>query len=107
MKNVNSRRAFLGKAAGAAAVAAVTPLAGFGKGLEEAVQRTSKASAPSELKITDVKCGYVGGSLYVKIFSNQDIYGCGEGVDAVGGTYHLVMGLGRRLIGQSPLNIHK
>jgi galactonate dehydratase len=107
MKNINSRRAFLGKAASIAAVAAVSPLAGFGNGFEKAIQDTPKSSAPSDLKITDVKCGYIGGSLFVKIYTNQDIYGCGEGVDAVGGTYFLVQNMARRLRGQSPLNIHK
>jgi galactonate dehydratase len=107
MKNINSRRAFLGKAAGVAAVAAVSPLAGFGNGLEKAIQDAPKASAPSDLRITDVKCGYIGGSLFVKIDTNQGIYGCGEGVDAIGGTYYLVQNLGRRLRNQNPLNVQK
>ncbi len=91
----NSRRSFLSKAAIAAAMAPFAPLATFGRGLEEAVERTPMISPPSNLKITDVKCGYIGGSLFVKIFSDQDIYGLGEGVDAIGGTYHLVQRLGR------------
>ena len=107
MKNVNSRRAFFGKAATAAALATVAPLSGFGGVLESAVDGTSKLSAPSDLKITDIKCGYIGGSLFVKLFTNQDIYGLGEGVDAINGTYHLVQSMGRRLIGQSPFNIHR
>jgi galactonate dehydratase len=107
MKNVNSRRAFLGKAALATAVATVSPLAGFGNGLERAIEGTQKSSVPSDLKITDVKCGYIGGSLFVKIYTNQDIYGCGEGVDAISGTYYLVQSMGRRLRGQSPLNVHR
>ncbi|MFN2127961.1 MAG: mandelate racemase/muconate lactonizing enzyme family protein, partial [Anaerolineales bacterium] len=107
MKNVNSRRAFLGKAASIAAAAAVTPVAVYGSGLERALDQTQKSSAPSDLKITDVKCAYVRGSLFVKIYSNQDIYGCGEGVDAVSGTYYLVQNIGRRLRNQSPFNIHR
>jgi galactonate dehydratase len=79
----------------------------FGQGLTEAIDKTPKVSPPADLKITDVKCAYIGGSLFVKIFSNQDIYGCGEGVDAIRGTYHLVQGLGRGLIGQSPFSIHR
>jgi galactonate dehydratase len=106
MKN-SSRREFLGKAAAVTAAASVAPLAGFGSGLENAVDQTAKPSAPSDLKITDVKCAYIGGSLYVKIFTNQDIYGCGEGVDAIGGTYYLVQSMGRRLRGQSPLNVSR
>jgi galactonate dehydratase len=107
MKNNNSRRAFLGKAAGVAAVAAINPLAGFGSGYENAIEQTTKTSTPSDLKITDVKCGYVGGSLYVKILTNQDIWGCGEGVDAISGTYNMVQNFGRRLKGQSPLNVNR
>jgi len=107
MKNLNSRRAFLGKAAGIAAVAAVSPLASFGSGLQQAVTTAPKSSVPSDLKITGIKCGYVGGSLFVKISTNQDIYGCGEGVDAVGGTYQMVQNMGRRLTGQNPLNVNR
>ena len=103
----NSRREFFGKAAAVAAAASIAPMASFGSGLENAIENTSLLSAPSDLKITDVKCGYIGGSLFVKIFTDQGIYGCGEGVDAVGGTYHMVQNFGRRLRGQSPLNVHK
>lgn len=103
----NSRRSFITKAAITAAFTPLAPLATFGKGYEEAIDKTPKASAPSNLKITDVKCGYIGGSLFVKIFTDQDIYGCGEGVDAIGGTYHLVQNFGRRIRGQNPLNMHK
>lgn len=107
MKNINSRRTFLGKAACLAAAATVSPLTSFGSGFEKAIQDTPKSSSPSDLKITDVKCGYIGGSLFVKIYTNQDIYGCGEGVDAIGGTYYLVQNMARRLRGQSPLNVHR
>ena len=107
MKNINSRRAFLGKAACLAAAATVSPLTSFGSGFEKAIQDTPKSSAPSDLRITDVKCGYIGGSLFVKIYTNQDIYGCGEGVDAIGGTYYVVQNMARRLRGQSPLNVHR
>jgi galactonate dehydratase len=107
MKNTNSRRAFLGKAAFAAAAATVSPLAGFGQGFQRAIEETPKSSIPADLKITDVKCGYMGGSLFVKIYSNQDIWGCGEGVDAISGTYYLVQNLGRRLRGQNPLNVNR
>ena len=43
----------------------------------------------------------------MKIYSNQDIVGHGEGVDATPGTYHLVKRFGERLRGKSPLNIHR
>jgi len=104
MAHSNSRRSFITKATMAAAAA---PLVTFGQGYQDAVDKNEKLSAPSNLKITDVKCGYIGGSLFVKIFTDQDIYGCGEGVDAINGTYHLVQSFGRRLRGQNPFNMHK
>ena len=63
--------------------AAMAPFASlsktYGQGLENAMERTPKASPPSDLKITDVKCAYSGGGLFVKISTNQDIVGWGEG----------------------------
>jgi galactonate dehydratase len=103
----NSRRSFITKAAMAAAMTPLAPLVSFGKGYEEAIDKTSKPSAPSDFKITDVKCGYIRGSVFVKIYTNQDIWGCGEGVDAVPGTYHLVKNFGARIKNQNPLNVHR
>jgi galactonate dehydratase len=99
-----SRRRFLTKAAIATAMA---PLAAFGKGYEEAIDKTPKTSPPSDLKITDVKCCYIRGSVFVKILTNQDITGYGEGVDAVPGTYYLVKNFGNRIRNQNPLNVHR
>src|SRR5215204_3916803 len=100
-----SRRSFLSKAAMAAAIAPFASVTNtYGQGIENAMERTPKASPPSDLKITDVKCAFSGGGLFVKISTNQDIVGWGEAVDAVGGTYHLVQRLGRQLNGRSPLN---
>ena len=100
----NSRRSFITKAAVAAAITPFASLTNtFGQGLTNAMERTPKISPPSDLKITDVKCGYSGGGLFVKIYTNQDIWGTGEAVDAVGGTYYLVQRLGRQLKGRSPL----
>ncbi|CAN5344821.1 hypothetical protein BH20BAC1_BH20BAC1_22070 [soil metagenome] len=104
MTKSTSRRSFLTKATLATALA---PLASFGKGYENAIEKTEKLSAPSDLKITDIKCGYIRGSLFVKLFTNQDIWGCGEGVDAIPGTYHLVKNFGQRIKDKSPLNVHR
>src|SRR5215207_1904250 len=98
MKTTSARRTFLTTCALAGAAAA-RPLAAFGQAVEKAPQ----ASAPSALRITDLKCGYIRGSLFVKIHTNQGIWGCGEGVDAIGGTYNLVQSLGQRIRGQNPL----
>src|SRR6478609_4407772 len=108
MTNRTSRRSFLSKSALAATLGFTGLSESFGKGYTNAIDKNEKLSAPSDLKITDVKCGYIrnGNGLFVKIFTNQDIYGCGEGVDAVGGSYYLVQRLGRILNGQSPLNMN-
>ena len=103
----NSRRDFLTKAA--ASTALTLPFINYGKEYETAINKTPKLSSPSKLKIIDTKCGYIRGGkgLFVKIYSNQDIVGHGEGVDATPGTYHLVKRFGERLRGKSPLNIHR
>src|SRR5206468_6997558 len=82
-------------------------LSSFGEGYESAIKNTLVASPPSDLKITAVKCGYIKGSMFVKIFTNQDIWGCGEGVDAIPGTYYLVKNFENRLKGKNPLNVHR
>lgn len=104
----NSRRDFLTKATATAALSAL-PFATYGKAYVKAMDRTPKMSAPADLKITDIKCGYIRGghSLFVKIYSNQDIVGHGEGVDATPGTYHLVKIFGERLKGKNPLNVNR
>jgi galactonate dehydratase len=102
MSTKRDRRTFLATCALAGA-AASHPLAVFG----QAVSNAPQASAPSALRITDVKCGYVRGSLFVKIHTNQGIWGCGEAVDAIQGTYHMVQTLGQRIRNQSPLHVHR
>jgi len=106
--NKQSRRSFITKSAVTAALGCTT-LSGFASGLEQAVDRAPLSSSPSDLKITDIKCGYIrnGHSLFVKIHTNQGIWGCGEGVDATPGTYHLVKMMGERIKGKSPLNVHR
>ena len=102
-----SRRSFISKAAIAAAMTPLASLSAFGKGLEDAIEKTPKPSAPSDLTIKEVTCAYLRGSLFVKMTTNQDIIGYGEGVDAIQGTYHLVKSWGNRLKGRSPLNVHR
>ena len=102
MKSKNSRRSFLQKSAVAGLTGA--GLMGTFGGLNEAVARQNPYSNPSDLKITDVKCGYVRGAVYVKIYTDQDVWGCGEAVDAIQGTYYMIQRMGRQLRGQNPLN---
>jgi galactonate dehydratase len=104
---MTSRKSFIQKAAIAAALAPFASLSTFGRDYQEKIAQRPMASPPSDLKITEIKCGYIRGSLFVKVFTNQDIYGCGEGVDAIPGTYYLVKDFERRLKGQNPLNVHR
>jgi galactonate dehydratase len=108
MATTKSRRDFFRKAVTAGAVLAPISYT-FGHGLEQALDRKPKNSNPSDLKITKVQCAFIrnGHGLFVKIYTNQDIYGCGEGVDAVPGTYHFVKSLERRLVGKNPMNVHR
>jgi galactonate dehydratase len=103
----NSRRTFFQKTALAAA--ALAPVTSFGHQYENALNKKERFSKPSDLKITEIKCGYIRGghSLFVKIYTNQDIWGCGEGVDATPGTYHLVKLFEARLKGKNPLNVNR
>jgi galactonate dehydratase len=108
MSIAKSRRAFFKKAMTAGALLA--PLSStFGNGLVEAAERTPMPSKPADLKITEIQCAFIrfGSGLFVKIHTNQGIYGCGEGVDAVVGTYHFVKALEWRLKGKNPLNVHR
>ena len=109
MKQSFSRRSFLtkGAIAGAGVIGATAFSETFGKTYTNKIDDQPKLSAPSAIKITDVQYGIIGGSLFVKINSDQGIYGCGEGVDAIRGSENLVDSFGRRLRGQSPFNVHK
>jgi len=109
MSQSTSRRSFLTKSALAGVFSATALSSSYGEGLVQAVERTPLSSAPSDLKITDIRCGYIrnGHSLFVKVHTNQGIWGCGEAVDATPGTYHLVKMMGQRIKGKSPLNVNR
>ena len=104
----NSRRDFFTKAAATTALATL-PFVHFGKEYENAIEQAPKLSSPSNLKITNIKCGFsrAGHGLFIKVYTNQDLVGHGEGVDATLGTYHLVKLFSERLKGKSPLNVHR
>ena len=104
----NSRRSFLSKSAIAAALTPFATLSTFGQGLENAIEKTPKASPPTDLKIENVTPAYLPGNrMYVKITTNQGIVGWGEGVDAIPGTYYLAKSFIRPLKGRNPLDIHR
>jgi len=108
MKKSSSRRSFLAKSAWASVFGFTGLSQTFGKNYTKAVDDNPKWSAPSDLKITGVKVGYLrgGGRMFIKLETNQDIVGYGEAVDAVAGAYHLAQRFGSYLKDQSPLNVH-
>src|SRR5690606_9714517 len=109
MSNKYSRRAFLSQSTLSAAALAAAPSAVYAQEAQSRLDGIRPYSRPSDLRITDLKIGYIrGGShLFVKIYTNQDIVGHGEGADAVRGTAQLVLGWGRMLRGRNPLDVHR
>jgi galactonate dehydratase len=91
-------RGVLGSAAGLLACPSVS----------EAVQAASSPYRRPKLTITDVRTAEVmahGYQLHVRIYTDQGIYGHGEGTDAVQGGVPLVAMFRRFLVGQDPLNV--
>jgi galactonate dehydratase len=103
MSTKQNRRSFLTKAGVGAAALASTPLIQtFGKGLDDAKERTSMMSAPSDLRITAAKVAYTRqGGMFVKLETNQGIVGWGESVDASAGSYYLLKRMANSVINRA------
>jgi L-alanine-DL-glutamate epimerase-like enolase superfamily enzyme len=102
----NDRRSFLKKAAlGGIAIGGMMKLS-----LEDTIAQTTsnvhRASAPSELKITDMRYALtaaMGGTAIIRIDTNQGIYGLGEVRDGADPRYALM--LKSRILGLNPCNV--
>jgi L-alanine-DL-glutamate epimerase-like enolase superfamily enzyme len=102
----NNRRNFLKKTAfGGIALGGL-----LGLSVEDTIARTtagvSRASSPSELKITDMRyalTAVMGGTAIIRIDTNQGIYGLGEVRDAADVRYALM--LKSRILGLNPCNV--
>lgn len=74
-----------------------------------ATQGVSRASAPSELKITDLRIAVITGAPFrvplIRIDTNQGICGYGEVRDGGSETYALL--LKSRLLGENPCNVER
>jgi galactonate dehydratase len=76
--------------------------------LSEAVQAASSPYRRPKLTIADVRTAEVmahGYQLHVRVYTDQGLYGHGEGTDAVQGGVPLVAMFRRFLVGQDPLNV--
>ena len=95
----NGRRDFLKKAAWGGVALDSMMDASIEDTIAVATQNVSRSSAPSELRITDLR---MAGRL-IKIYTNQDIYGLGEVRD--GGDPRYALFLKSRILGLNPCNV--
>ena len=104
-KTGDNRRNFLKKTAlGGIALSSFVGYS-FEDTIAETTAKVSRASAPSELKITDMRyalTGVMGGTAIIRIDTNQGIYGLGEVRDAADVRYALF--LKSRILGKNPCN---
>lgn len=107
-KTTDERRNFLKKTAlGGIAMTGIMGL-GIEETLAQTTSKVSRMSAPSELKITDMRyalTNVMGGTAIIKIETNQGIYGLGEVRDAADVRYALF--LKSRILGENPCNVER
>lgn len=76
---------------------------------EQISENVNICSAPSELKITDIRVANIDGAPkhcpLIKVYTNQGLVGYGEVRDASSSTYALM--LKSRLVGENPCNVDK
>ncbi len=107
-KTGDNRRNFLKKTAlGGIALSSFMGYS-FEDTIAETTSKVNRASAPSELKITDMRyalTGVMGGTAIIRIDTNQGIHGLGEVRDAADVRYALM--LKARILDENPCNVEK
>lgn len=102
----NSRREFLKKTAlGGIALGGLMSIS-IEDTIAQTTSKVSRASIPSDLKITDMRVavvGNVGRTALIRIDTNQGIYGLGEVRDGADERYALM--LKSRILGLNPCNV--
>src|ERR1035441_7690315 len=106
-----TRRAMLCRAAAATGLGAIFTASasaqqGGGRGAPVRYGPINKFSAPSDLKITDIRALRIAANFdypVIKGFINQDVYGLGEVRDA--GNENLALGMKPLLVGKNPIDI--
>jgi L-alanine-DL-glutamate epimerase-like enolase superfamily enzyme len=105
----NSRRSFLKKSTlGGLTLGSAFAAMPYEDLIAQTTQNVKRSSAPSELKITDMRyclSNVMGGTAIIKIETNQGIYGLGEVRDAADVRYALF--LKSRILGQNPCNVEQ
>jgi L-alanine-DL-glutamate epimerase-like enolase superfamily enzyme len=99
----NSRRSFLKKTAmGGIALGGLISFS-MEDTIAQTTSKVSRASSPSELKITDMRIAMIASKPIIRIDTNQGIYGLGEVRDGADGRYALF--LKSRILGLNPCNV--
>lgn len=105
--NENSRRSFFKKTAmGGIALGSAALLSPIEDLVAGSTQKVSRYSAPSDLKITDMRycvTTVLGRTAIIRIDTNQGIYGLGEVRDGADERYALF--LKSRILGENPCNV--
>ena len=105
----SSRRSFFKKSTlGGIALGSAFAASPFEDLIAQTTQKVSRSSAPSELKITDMRyclTNVMGGTAIIRIDTNQGIYGLGEVRDAADVRYALM--LKSRILGKNPCNVEQ
>lgn len=103
-----NRRDFLKKTAlGGMSLSALMGLS-FEDSMAQTTSKVQKASAPSDLKITDLRycvTTVLGRTAIIRIDTNQGIYGLGEVRDGADPRYALM--LKSRILGENPCNVER
>jgi L-alanine-DL-glutamate epimerase-like enolase superfamily enzyme len=98
-----SRRAFLKKSAlGGIALGGLVHLS-VEDTIAQTTSKVNRSSAPSELKITDLRFAMIANKPIIRIDTNQGIYGLGEVRDGADPRYALF--LKSRILGLNPCNV--
>ncbi|MBW7889429.1 MAG: mandelate racemase/muconate lactonizing enzyme family protein [Chitinophagaceae bacterium] len=103
----NGRRSFLKKSAlGGITLGGALMFSPIEDIIAQSTQKVSRYSAPSDLKITDMRycvTAVMGRTAIIRIDTNQGIYGLGEVRDAADERYALF--LKSRILGENPCNV--
>ncbi len=105
----NARRSFLKKSTlGGIALGAASVFSPIEELIAQSTQKVKRYSAPSDLKITDMRYAtttVLGRTSIIRIDTNQGIYGLGEVRDGADERYALM--LKSRILGQNPCNVEQ
>mgnify|MGYP001325824534 CR=1 FL=1 len=107
--NKNPRRDFLQKLSLGGLSLGTMAMSPIEEQLEYTTQKVNRSSAPSDLKITDMRIAEISGVVFrtpiVRIYTNQGIIGHGDVRDGAAKEYALF--LKSRLIGENPCNVER